>query len=258
MLRCVCACLLLLYSSSALSEQAERYSIEQLRGLYAQRAWLDLVQHLTDVRPAQRDGAWREMLEAAADGYLGDLAELGSVDYPQFLNEIEQLEHSYPLLDSSPEYARKRDDLLVKKFAVCIRSTPERAECIAAMYTRLENPRANARTAFTAGEALVINKLSAPAVLFFHLALLRAERPYACAGKYTTDAVFAALHENSVSHEASAGREIASGPCWNTLKDRLQAELSAAPTPSADFRVNVCAVLRAKEAVPPKAQKRCG
>lgn len=95
-------CLITLMSSSASAEQ-EVYSLEDLQQLARQQAWTEVVAHLQDVRPTERDATWQTLVDQAGVAFLKSLTTTVSLE--DVVGAGKALALQYPQLAKNPEFS---------------------------------------------------------------------------------------------------------------------------------------------------------
>lgn len=95
-----------------------RYTVTDLEALKTQRAWGELVEHLEDVAPSERDAAWKSLAAVAVVEHVR--AEMKTTrDKRDLAATVESFASRYPSLASAPEFAAVRADVGIAAIEAC-------------------------------------------------------------------------------------------------------------------------------------------
>ena len=229
------------------------YTLGDLKALATQHAWRELVEHLEDVAPANRDGAWRAVAQQAGLGLLADVTHTSPADA---LGVVEALLARYPTLKDSKEFMARRAELGAAAFDRCFRAKLETADACALRLPGFvaEDP-ANAELAFRLAKLLPARSPHQYAVTAFALAIPNKDDPR-CKDPDVRLAVIAALGLPRATNDelVTAGLALGMGVCWSALNDAILAAMGGG---SPDLLANTCAPMKSRRALSPLLAKRC-
>src|SRR5580700_1594979 len=100
--------LVVVLATIARADDRKLYTLADLKALAKQQAWSELVDHLEDIPPTNRDADWRAVAQQAGLGALGIAGRSGPVDG---LSVSETLLDRYPVLKDSKDFMAKRATL---------------------------------------------------------------------------------------------------------------------------------------------------
>jgi len=100
------------------------YTMADLLALESRESWGELIEHLEDVSPPNRDQKWEALAEKAAIQRLA-----GTGDNEQTLFETEALLKRFAFLRKSKPFMKTRAEMGLKGFEACYDSSSSGAEC---------------------------------------------------------------------------------------------------------------------------------
>lgn len=100
-------------SLSLASADDHKYTLKDLKALIAQKGYQEVIQHLDDVAPSDRNQEWIDAAGQAFAGYLADAED------DQKLQLMVSFEKQYPTVLKSPAYTKARLDAVPKAFGKC-------------------------------------------------------------------------------------------------------------------------------------------
>jgi hypothetical protein len=234
---------------------AKKYSITDLNALEEQGAWTEIVEHLNDIPPSQRTGAWLKISEKAAIEYLATL----DIDRDPFaaLVAADQFTKQYPHLKKSSAFMQKRADVGLKGFEVCFKASYSGGECHDRLLGFVDADAKNADLAFRAGKLVRLNQFAYVAVPYFKRAVDRGMDAKSCGDEDLQLAVVAALGLPANDNRVADARAIASGTCFSALSGPLMEEFNK-NTKGSYYFDNACGFLKAKGKLGDLQAKQCG
>lgn len=242
--RAVLVCCGLMVAVPALAQQ-KPYAMADLEALQKNEGWVELVEHLGDIPPGQRDAKWDAMAGQGAVGWLGTLQ-----DPVAALHGAEDLAKRFPQLKKHKGFMEKRAEVGLKGYESCYQNRWDN-DCNARFLTFVGDDKA---LAFKAGKIVVRNQHHYYAAPFFKKATtgLKAGSPE-CKDEALQRATLAALGVPTDDPKAEAGRAVAE-ICLADLKDQIVDELAEG---SSYTMANACPVMLKGKAVTGLMQKRC-
>jgi Caspase domain len=219
-------------------------ALAQLEALAATESWHELGQHLTEVKPTERDERWRALVEQAALGELTPLTTASSGSPAERLAAIERYYPAYPSLRGSPKFLALRATIGLDAFGRCFdeaQQGPELQKCRDGLDRFVHAAPMSAKLASDAG-TLVVHKLNHDnAAPFFAMAFEAPHGEIVCAAPELATAVVAGLDVPSDYLEAKSAVMLAD-KCWASLKTAIVAEF-ANETPDSYYAQNTCPIL---------------
>jgi|CXWL01.1.fsa_nt_gi hypothetical protein len=92
------------------------YPVKELKALEAQGAFAELVQHMGEVVPSERDDEWKSVTERGAAAYLDTFELKDGRHAEEPLNTAADLMKRYPHLKASKLFLAKRAEVALKAF----------------------------------------------------------------------------------------------------------------------------------------------
>ncbi|MCA9588261.1 MAG: hypothetical protein KC657_23220 [Myxococcales bacterium] len=108
---------------------ATRYSLGDLEALEAREAWEELVEHLEDVAPSERDPKWTTLVARAVFAHLQDKRRQTDMSPMVLAKRADDFLLRYPSLRESPDLLDLHADLGVAAVEVCAGDSWRWAEC---------------------------------------------------------------------------------------------------------------------------------
>jgi hypothetical protein len=233
-------------------------ALAQLEALAATENWHELGQHLTEVKPTERDARWNALVEQAALGELTPLATPSSGSPDERLAAIERYYPAFPSLRGSQKFAGLRSTIGLDAFGRCFDAANQGAElqkCRDRLDRFVHTPPMSAQLARDAG-ALVVHKLNhGNAAPFFAMAFEAPHGELVCTTPELATAVIAGLDEPGDALEAKSALMLAD-KCWASLRTELVAEV-ARETPNSYYVHNSCPIVMKYNAVNDPRAARC-
>ncbi|MCW5804671.1 MAG: hypothetical protein KIT31_20030 [Deltaproteobacteria bacterium] len=152
------------------ADDAQKYSLADLKALVEQKSYLEAVQHLGDIAPAQRTGEWIELAGAASAGAVAGAEADAKLGY---MIEIEKM---YPNVLKSPKYVAVRTDAAKPAFDGCFRRRHAFQDCHDAALKFVDADVKNAKLTLDVAKAVRLGMSHYSAVPFF-------KRAHAAGGK---------------------------------------------------------------------------
>jgi hypothetical protein len=146
-----------------------RYGITDLEALAAQQGWRELVEHLGDIAPAERDERWQRLAERAATGHLETLARVN--DRLGALAAAEGLPQRFPTLRRSAAFMQKRAEVGLAGFEACYATSQGGADCTGRLLGFVDDDADNAELMLRAGRLVIRRQFAYVAAPFFRRAL---------------------------------------------------------------------------------------
>ena len=226
------------------SAPAPSEALAQLEALAAAESWHELGQHLTEVKPTERDERWKALVEQAALGELTPLAAPSSGSPDERLAAIERYYPAFPSLRSSQKFAALRSHIGLDAFGRCFDDAHQGAElqkCRDRLDRFVHTAPMSAELARDAG-ALVVHKLNhGNAAPFFAMAFEAPHGDLVCTAPELATAVLAGLDWPADALEARSALMLAD-KCWASLRTAIVAEV-ANETPNSYYAQNSCPIL---------------
>lgn len=238
--------------SSAAIADPQRYALADLKALVAQKAYQEAVSHLSDVAPTERNAAWLAVAVDAASGYVGGL---GGDDLATKVLGIEALDAQYPQILTSPKYTKVRAEIGLRGYEACF-GKRDLDTCIEHATKFLDGDASNTDLAFKMAKALRRNSNPYVSVTFFKRAVGAKASAAMCKDDALQSAVLAALGLQKDDARAADARAIASGPCFDQLKQGILKALDA-EVPGGRTHVNTCTFMKAKRALDATQTRSC-
>lgn len=107
----------LLFNSTVLAAEV-RYGFDDLQALKQQESWEELVSHLKDIKPTERNEQWQSLAEVASIGYLEHVIK--SEEAGNAIAQASSLVARFPTLKQSPTFNALFSEQMVKAFKPCI------------------------------------------------------------------------------------------------------------------------------------------
>lgn len=157
----------------SVSTKTDHYGVADLQALEKQRAWSELVGHLADIAPADRDATWQALAEESSVALLSTI----STDHEMFaaLVTADDLTKRFPTLTSSKTFMSKRAEVGLKGFETCFAHTRRGDACTERMLGFVESDPNNGELAMNAGALVTRNQTPFAAVPFYRVAIVGRE-----------------------------------------------------------------------------------
>jgi hypothetical protein len=238
---------------TARADDRKPYAMADLRVLAQQQSWGELIDHLEDIPPSNRDAEWRGLAQQAG---LGALSVAGRKGPSEGLWLSEGLLGRYPVLKESRDFMSKRAELGYAAFDKCFRG---RIEWLDACGERLKpfvlaDPT-NADLAFRVAKLLpppAHHYYAAPA---FAVAIQKKDDPR-CQDPDVRLAVVSGLGQSMSANPdvVNASVQLASNLCWNALHTAVWEAMGGDST---DYLKNTCPFMKSRQTLATLLAKRC-
>jgi hypothetical protein len=228
----------------AKSAADQSYSLADLKALAAKSQWQELIGHIEDIPPKQRNAEWDALLERAAIGLISNNSQdVGS--YASF-SAAERLVERYQALGASKAFMAKRFEVAAAAYQSCLNETYDGGECVRSMEQFVKVGTPPSEVPFRFGKMIRAKLNHYVAVPFFHRALQgKPINSPECSDADLQLAVEAGLGLPSDEESARQAREIAGDSCWPSARAALLEQLTKRGEKSYDAQ-NICSVLKAK------------
>lgn len=225
------------------------YSMADLEALASQESWEELAERLGDIVPSARGAAWTALAERAG------LAALDDTDADRGLERAQALLKRYPIIKKSNAFMRQRAEKGLAGFKRCFARAYDGSSCLEGLRAFVADDSANADLAWKAGKLARLRAGNASAVTFFAAASLSKAADERCKDDDLRLAVLAGLSLPRDSDGVIVERslELASGPCFESLKGALKDNFSAGEY----YQRNVCGLLISQKLVAGLQAKIC-
>lgn len=232
--------------------ETKPYTMKDLQALAANETWIEVLQHMEDVRPGDRNQAWNKLLESAAIGHLSSLAQQQE-RYQGFRTAGAMLQR-YPALTKSKPYMNKRGEVGLLALGECFNNRYGGNQCVDELEKFVKGDPKNSDLWFKAGK-LVVEKgrMARAASPFFATAMENKKiRKTGCSDDSVANAVMQSLGSPPRYDSTKAVMKVAFDQCYGALKGKLVDSLYGA---SGYDLSNLCAGLTKKKAKLTKFQK---
>jgi hypothetical protein len=226
-----------------------KLTINELAVLDRQGAWQEVLSHLEDIVPSQRDATWRGIAERAGVGYLRGLDPRDALEFSDhFLAE-------FPLMAQSRLFMATRVQAAFPAFEGCFKDSGPRGAtaCADRIVPFVDADPADTTLVIRAARLVGASAAKDRAVALFARAL--AARVKICGEDTLAGSVTAALALPATDPLVPDARAIAKDVCWDALKEALVDRFIA--DGSSPYRKNTCDFLSAKNALSTISMKRC-
>jgi hypothetical protein len=225
----------------------QKLTINELAVLDRQGAWQEVLAHLEDIVPSQRDATWRGIAEHAGVGYLRGLDPRDALEFSDhFLAE-------FPLMAQSRPFMTTRVATAFPAFEACFKDGRGAMACADRLVPFVDADPADTSLVMRAARLVGASAAKDRAVAFFARAL--AARIRICGEDTLAGSVTAALALPPGDALVTDARAIAKDVCWDALKEALVDRFIA--DSSSSYRKNTCDFLSAKNALSTISLKRC-
>jgi len=237
-------------SLSVASADDHKDTMKDLKALIAQKGYQEVLQHLNDVAPSDRNQEWTDVAGQASAGYLAD-AEDG-----EKLQLMLGLEKQYPALLKSAAYAKARLDAVPKAFGKCYSEAgsryggqSERLEgydkCIEISKKFIDSDPTNAALALALAKVPAHTSYPHKAIGLLKIALTMAGKSTAtvCKEPDLPGAVINSLYFAG-GKTLEETNEVAVA-CWDAVRKPLFVDVKKSDSDS--FKTNACAVASAQK-----------
>lgn len=194
---------------------ASNYTFEDLRVLAEQKSWVELAEHIGDIKPSQRNEEWQGWLEQSATGSLETLAQSGKSG--EALHFALDLISTYPTLASSDSFKTTFSAQLVEQAQPCVRYSAK--ECIQDYGRLLHSISIDGDVSFQEGMKVYQNVSKTLSVPFF--ASAAALKPEYCENSQLAYSLLYTLDlPNNPNYELA--KQTALGACGNKALTKFE------------------------------------
>lgn len=242
-----------------------RYSMEDLKVLAVSQSWDELILHLNDIPPAQRDKSYQEIVRKAALGKIDSLLKSTVLDPGQAFIEIEQFHSLYPFLSTSTDWMDLRLKIGRLYFERLMRSDNSSINIVSSSsfanyLSFVKSYPQDSALAKESVENTAIAGAGADLVGFIDH-WLKTSKPESrediCASSRVWPGLNKALSLPLQTEQAQTAKKILFEDCWDALVDRAKHALSDSSAGSS-FAINTCDSFRAKGVTAHFMTKVCG
>jgi len=192
----------------------DKYTLEDLRVLDKEAKYAEVIEHITDSRPSQRDDEWNDIVHRAAVKTLEQ--QLTSEDPYLALDFADQM---LDTMRDSKEFMALRAQAVINGFRSCYRDSYYGSECTEKLRAQVNMTPDDRELAFKAGKLVRLNANPSAAVPFFTMALKDSENKNGCADEDVILAVESGIE--LPPERAKEAVELAFSTCFETLKPNL-------------------------------------
>ena len=192
----------------------DKYTIEDLKVLDKESKYAEIIDHLNDVRPSQRNDEWKAIQHRAAIKTLEK--QLASEDPYLALDFADQM---LDAMRDSKEFMKLRSQAVIGGIQACYRDSYYSSECTDKLTAQVKQTPDDRELAFQAGKMVRLKANSAAAVPFFLMALKGGENKVGCADEDVLLAVTSGL--GLPDERAKPAVELGFATCFETLKPQL-------------------------------------
>jgi hypothetical protein len=232
----------------------EAYTMADLQALADRRGWVELIEHLEDVRPKARTPHWTTLLGSAARGCLGESTLLQRPLWA--LRFLANMMSRYPQLQHDSAFMAKRAQVVLRAAKRCFDDPYTTEECADQLDVLVRQTPQARGLAFECGKLVRRNRPPHEAVRYFHVALMgdiSKDTRKRCKDADVAFTVMLALGLPAKHASASLARDIAFGPCY----PQLAKELARSVISDSNRMDNTCRGLLAKEALEGLRRTKC-
>jgi hypothetical protein len=123
------------------------YSLADLEVLVQEEGYREFFAHALDIRPSQRQDAWRGMVAKMAEGFSNRVLQKSEIDRQDF-QKIEEI-YSWPSLKSNDVFKLRRREIGLKYLKSCLKGSPP---CWKEIKSFWEQDKLDAETAYRLAE----------------------------------------------------------------------------------------------------------
>jgi hypothetical protein len=220
-------------------------SLADLRSLAGQGAWAELVEHLGDIPPSNRDAQWQDLAKQAGLGALSVAGRRGPIDG---LYLSEGLLERYPVLKESKDFMSKRADLGTQAFERCFDKERWFDACAEELKAFVRADPSNQDLAFRLGKLVPPRAYGRVAIPAFAVAIQKNDDPR-CQDPAVKRAVLSGLNVPRAGNEDLVAESVQLGNlCWRALEPAITERMGGDST---DYRKNACPFVRTR--LPPSS-----
>ena|GEM_PF-1540311 len=230
---------------------ADKYAMKDLKALIAQKGYQEVLQHLDDIAPSDRNQDWIDVAGQAVAGYLP------TAEDSEKLPLMVQVEKQYPMIIKSSAYLKARLDAVPKAFGKCYSEAgsayggqDERLagydKCIAIAKKFIESEPTNAALALALAKAPAKTSYPHKALGLFKIAITMAGKSSATVCKEPDLAGGIINSWHFAGGKALEETNDVAATCWASVKAPVFVELKKKDV-SETFQMNACALASAQK-----------
>ena len=228
--------------------ESKNYSMADLDALAKSKSFHELVEHLRDIPPAQRNAHWNSLVDQTATGLMTE-----ETDSVKKIRLASNLRKQFPRLENSPILGAKESFKELSDFELCYNTLDDDGDyCTRQLRSFVQGQKKNGALAQKAG-ALVSRKMAAWVSLEFFRIGLEAGEKAIC-----TDSSLANSVENGFNQTEGEGLKnattIARTYCWDNLKQQL---VDALTSSNKDYQKAICPIALEKNSLKGLREAKC-
>lgn len=233
-------------SVSVASADDHKYTMKDLKALIDQKGYREVLQHLDDVSPSERNQDWIDIAGTAAGQYIGSASD------EQKLGLMQAIEKQYPVVVKSQAYSKARLDAIPAAFSKCYAEAggswgdrDERMkgydECIEVGQKFIDSEPNNPALPLALARATARTSIPFKSISQFKIAVAAAGKSgqTVCKEPGIPKGILNALHFATGKLRTDTSELAAT--CWSMVKPPLVAEVKKADHGS--FKTNACAIM---------------
>jgi hypothetical protein len=195
----------------------EKYTMEDLYALDKQGSYMELISHMNDIGPTNRDEAWQTLVQHAVAKTVEQLSAAG--DFYAAADLAEQVLDSNPVFKTSKEFMDLRSRAVINGFTLCYKDSYDGSECTQRLKNIVKKEPVDQELAFQAGKLVRLNLQSSAAVPFFIQALQGQQNAEKCGDPDVLQAVKSGM--GLPPNDAKEAQELGFSICFDALKTQL-------------------------------------
>lgn len=235
-------------ASTARADDNKKYSMADLKALVDSKAYMEAIQHLGDISPAERKGEWNEIAGTAAAGAVADAQDEEKLVY------MTEIEKQYPQVLKSQKYVAVRTDSARRAFDACFNHRYAFEQCHDMALKFVDADPKNAKMTLEVAKAVRHGMASYGAVPFFKKALDAGKPATVCKDEDFQIAVVAGFGLPDSDPKLDPAIAMAY-TCFEDLKAPIIKDLT---DDSGYYRDRACAFLQSKNVrLPDDKAKHC-
>lgn len=164
--------IILLCLSGSMVFADDKYTMEDLDYLYKQGNFMEILEHMNDIRPSQRSQEWTTIVHNSVIKALENQIKTQD-DYTAHLF-AEQMLDKIGSLKQNKEFMKLRHQVLLKGCVYCFKNYYGGAECLQQLKKIVQNDPENKTLAFEAGK-IVRKHMNASEAVFFFLQAMKGQ-----------------------------------------------------------------------------------
>jgi len=230
---------------------ADKYAMKDLKALIGQKGYQEVLQHLDDIAPSDRNQDWIDVAGQAAQGYLA------TAEDDEKLQLMVQLEKQYPTIIKSTAYTKARLDAVPKAFGKCYSEAGSRYggqderlagydKCIEIAKKFIESEPTNAALALALAKAPAKTSYPHKALGLWKIAITMAGKSSATVCKEPDLAGGVVNSWHFAGGKALEETNDIATICWAAVKAPVFVELKKKDV-SESFQINACALASAQK-----------